>query len=318
MIPIFARRIAKDTVLRIYGGLFRSFIKGLPASWAYRLSEFLAFFFFLAIKTSILEVSRELGRFAGPACDERTTRRIAQKACEIYVKRQIEDLFAGKINAAFIGKHVSIHGLARIDQALSQGKGGILLVGHFGSFRMILPALAFHGYKINQLVGNPVLRHHRRVHDFLFHNLEREYSGLPVNFIRADLSLRPALRALKNNELLVVAFDGREGNDWVELPFLGRTGKLSAGPARMALMFGAPLVPAVIVRRPGDRHEILIDAIIETKEDGRREDAIKTLVSRYVRVFEKYIKKYPCHFAMTVKVHQERYQKGIIDVPMIL
>jgi len=313
-----AKQIARDIALWTYGGPFRACVKMMPLFWVYRLAEGAAFFFFMAIKDRIEAASKELCEFAGGPCDASAVRRIAQKACRLYVKRQLEDLFASNIDAAFVQKRVSIRGRAQLNQALKKGKGGIILVSHFGSFRMILPALAFNGYEVNQLVGNPELKHHRKVDRFLFDHLVKEYEVLPVKFVRMDLSIRPAFKALKNNELVVIAFDGREGNDWVKVPFLGGTGKLSSGVVRLAAMTGAPLLPTVIVRRPDDRHEIIIDSSFEIAQNSSRQRMIEVNTLRYVKILEKHIRKYPCHFAMTVKVHQERYEKGIIDVPMLI
>jgi len=312
------KQIARDVALWLYGGPFRVCIKAIPLFWVYRLAEGMALFYFLTIKKGIESVSKELCKFTGGPCDSGTKRRIAKKACQLYVKRQLEDLFASKIDAATVHRLVSIKGRSALDQTVKKGKGGIVLVSHFGSFRMILPALAFNGYRINQLVGNPNLKYHHKVHRYLFGQLKKEYNAIPVKFIRTDLSIRPAINALKNNEFVVIAFDGREGNDWVEVPFLGRTGKLSAGPVRIAAMTGAVLIPTVVVRKPGDRNEIIIHPPFEILPDSSKERMILRNTIRYVKIFEKYMRKYPCHFAMTVKLHQERYEKGIIDVPMLI
>lgn len=141
-----AKQVARDMALWTYGEPFRACIKIMPLFWVYRLAEGVAFFFFIAIKDRIEMVSKELCEFAGGPCDASAVRRIAQKACQLYAKRQLEDLFASKIDAAFIQKRVSLRGRAQLNQALKKGKGGIILVSHFGSFRMILPALAFNGF----------------------------------------------------------------------------------------------------------------------------------------------------------------------------
>jgi len=311
-------QVFRDMALWLYGGPFRACIKAMPLNGAYRLAELMAFFYFFIIKYRIELSCKELCEFAGGICEARNIRKIAQRACQLYIKRQLEDLFASKIDATVINKIVSIRGRDQLDRTLDKGKGAIILVSHFGSFRMVLPALGFNGYKVNQLVGNPELKHHRKVDRLLFGYREKEYDALPVNFIRTDLSIRPVIKALKNNELVVIAYDGREGSDWVEVPFLGKTGKISAGPVRMSAMTGAALIPTVIVRKPNDKHEMIMEAPVKMMLDGSKERVALENTRMYIKIFEKYIKQYPCHFAMTVKVHQERYEKGITDVPMLI
>ena len=309
---------AKDTVLYLLARLFHFCIKAMPLFFMYRLAECISFIYLFTVKKQVDPASRELCEFAGMESNQKTVQRISQKACTIYVKRQMEDFIASKINAAVIQKLITITGRDELDKVLEKGKGGIILVSHFGSFRMILPALAYNGYKVNQLVGKPELRHHRKIHNFIFEKREHEYSFMPVRFIRTDLSIRPVIKALKNNELVVIAFDGREGNEWVDVPFLGRTGKLSAGPVRLAALTGASLIPTIIVRKSDDTHEVIIDSPFEIETEASREITAKQNTLKYISIFEKYIKQYPCHFAMTIKVHQERFEKGIIDVPMLV
>jgi len=308
----------KDTLLYVIARFLHFCIKAMPLFFMYRLAECISLVYFFTVKKQVEPASRELCEFAGMGNNQKTVQKISQKACTIYVKRQMEDFVASKINAGVIQKLISFKGRDELEKVLEKGKGGIILVSHFGSFRMVLPALAFNGYKVNQLVGKPELRHHRKIHNFIFEKREHEYSFMPVRFIRTDLSIRPAIKALKNNELVVIAFDGREGSEWVDVPFLGRTGKLSAGPVRLAALTGASLIPTIIVQKQDDTHEVIIDSPFEVEAGTSRETTAKQNTSQYITIFEKYIKQYPCHFAMTIKVHQERFERGIIDVPMLV
>src|SRR3989304_1924369 len=61
-----------------------------------------------------------------------------------------------KLNQNKINKISYFEGKEYIDNALEKGKGAILCVTHFGSWKIVLPALGYNGYKGNQAAANPL------------------------------------------------------------------------------------------------------------------------------------------------------------------
>ena len=111
-------------------------------------------------------------------------------------------------------------------------KGVIIQLAHFGSFMTVLPALAFKGFMINQIVGRPEID--RPALEWMYKTKVKENSCLPIKFLHVHRSVRPVIKALKNNELVAIALDGREGKDWITIPFLGKQANFSPGSIRIA------------------------------------------------------------------------------------
>lgn len=302
-----------DAALWFFFIPFRVVLKALPLKFVYALSNIAGGIINMVIGKKVSISCRELlGN-----CPDKTTsdeiKEISKKSIEIYIKRHFEDLILPSFSKETIASIVTIEGIEHIDNALARGKGIIIQLAHFGSFLMILPALAYRGYKVNQIVGKPELKHHRKIHKLIFNAKAKENSALPVRFVHVDHSIRPVIDALKKNELIAVAFDGRDGKDWVPVKFLGGTANISPGAVRIARVTGAAILPTFIIRQHDDTHRLIIERPIELEQSEDMEEFLSKNIQNIADIFEKYIVKYPCHFGMTYHTLRSRAEKGIID-----
>ncbi len=212
---------------------------------------------------------------------------------------------------------ITIEGREHIESALAKGKGAIILLSHFGSYLMVLPALGFSGYRINQIGGSPDLRHHRQIHKRIFESREKECSSLPVNFMRSDTDVKAVIRALQRNELVAIAFDGREGKDWVEVPFLGRTAYVGQGPVRFAAMTGAAILPTFIVRNKDNSQRLIIEKPFDLERFDDKSRTVAVNLQKISAIFANYIQKYPSHFGMILSIHRHRAHSKKAEQPFI-
>ena len=204
-----------------------------------------------------------------------------------------------RLNKNKIEKLAYFEGIEHLDNALKKGKGAIIGVSHFGSWKIIIPALAYKGYKVNQIGLDPryFIDEKRPVH----HNaiMEIEYKceqSLPANFIYIGKFLRPIFRALANNEVVIHSFDGFMGSKKTEVPFLNSKLSLSLGPIITAFKSGAPLVPAFPVRQKNNRHRIMIHQDIPLYSYANTEQAIENGIKIYAKLLEHYVNEYPSHY----------------------
>ena len=179
---------------------------------------------------------------------------------------ELEVLRYPYLSPEHIGEVCEVEGRHYLDGALKLGKGVIILIGHFGANQMIMPALGYLGYPMNQLSAPPpvwaeILRETRTTplwERVLARRWELE-KRLPVRHINIFRFLRPAFDCLARNEVLGLAFDGGGGKKWAELDFLGRRAKVSVEPARIWQKTGAAVLPTFVLRNPGERrHRIQI------------------------------------------------------------
>lgn len=307
--------IAKSGV-RFFWGPFRHLVKVLPVNVIYLLATMVARGLYPAIKHSLILTGERLYQARQISYIRLQLEKIAFSSFELYVKRHFENLFMGTLTAETSKRRIHITGLEHLDHALAQGNGAIIQLAHFGSFLLILPALGFRGYQVNQLVGDPQKALEHSIHKYKHSAQVEEYRNLPVNFLHVEKSVRPIVNALKNNELVAIALDGRDGHEWVTVPFLGRKANLSPGSLRFASMTGAAILPTFIVRNADDTHTISIEApFVPVPYEDKHEFRTKNM-EKLAQLFEDYIMRYPDHFLMTLHEHYKRARQGVINMPL--
>jgi len=249
--------------------------------------------------------------------DREVIMQVTRRGFENHYARITETFFFGRLSKDILDEMVEVRGMENIDKALSCGHGVILLLAHFGSFLLPLPYLGHKGYKVNQLTGKQ--RHKSLIHERVWVWRKRDADRLPVKYIQAERFLRPMLNALKNNEILCIAFDGRDGTNWTPVNFLGRKAMFSAGPFKLARKTGAVVIPTFVIRNQDDTHLMLFEKPFDlprtTVSDLKQTVADDT--DRYTQFFSDYVKKYPCHFGMTLLTHNfnasEDYPQLFVD-----
>ena len=194
-------------------------------------------------------------------------------------------------------------GRSHLDAALEKGRGAIVLIGHFGANQMIMPALGYHGYAMNQLSAPPpvwaeILRDTRT-------NGVWENIGTPLGDGKAVASpphqclsvFASCIRVLGPQSGLGFGFDGGGGKGWTQVPILGRMANLSTQPIQIWRKSGATVLPTVVVREPGARkHRIVIERPLawQSAETRAEEDALN--MTAVVRRFEPWIQAHPDHY----------------------
>ncbi|MBF0559430.1 MAG: lysophospholipid acyltransferase family protein [Nitrospirae bacterium] len=171
------------------------------------------------------------------------------------LQTELEVLIFPRLNSANIASVIKYRGLEHLDTALSKGKGVMLLFSHFGANQMIMPAIGYKGYTMNQLSAPPMVWVEKLPHKkfsmiekkALSIRWEHELS-LPVKHINIFGSLKDALLCLKRNEILGIAIDGGGGKERIEVDFLGRKALFSTGALEIAVRTGCAVLPVFMVR----------------------------------------------------------------------
>lgn len=207
-----------------------------------------------------------------------------------------------KLTQKKINKMSYFSGIEHLDSAMRKGKGVILCITHFGSWKIVLPALGYNGYKVNQVAANPQI--FVRNEEMCSHNkimeLELECeASLPAEFFYVDAkkSVRSIYRALKDNKIVVISLDGVIGGSRMAVPFLNSEILLSTGAAALSYTTGAPSLPIFIVREKNNRHKIIIHGPIEFGRKIGKEEYVRKWIRAFALLFEEYVRKHPDHYA---------------------
>jgi len=165
-----------------------------------------------------------------------------------------------------------------------RGRGAILLSGHYSNFELM-------GAMLARL--NPV--------DFLVKPLsnagvERFITGrraeAGVGCISTNDGTRSVYQALAAGRWVAILGDQDASRRGVFVPFFGRPASTAAGPARLSLKTGAPIVMGFAVRRPDGRFDLQIEAPLGVAEP-KAPDAVLRLTARHVAVLEAQVRACP-------------------------
>lgn len=248
-------------------------------------------------------VQEELKKLLGNPKSDQELKRIAGKGIGNHKKDLFEIWCFPSLNGSKIKKFAYIDGGHHLDSALSQGKGAVIGVSHFGSWKMIIATLGYFGYPVNQIGLDPgyFIEDNKTQHHNIIMMLEAQSErSLPAKFIylNREKTLRSAFEALRKNQVVINSFDGFIGKDILEVPFLRGNNKLSTGPIRLAASTGAPLLPTFAVRQRDERYKISIHKPIFIESTKR--SSIYRAMDEFKTIFEEYVALYPDHYCRTL------------------
>jgi len=165
-----------------------------------------------------------------------------------------------------------------------RGRGLILLTGHFGPFELM-------GARLGRL--NPV--------DFVVKPMSnprvearvaRNREACGVGTIPIGASVRGAMRALRAGRWVAMLADQDARRHGVFVPFMGRPASTPAGPARLSIATGAPIVMGFVERRHDGRLDLEVLPPM-TARDPRAPDAVTELTARHTAALEARVRRRP-------------------------
>ena len=224
-----------------------------------------------------------------PDKDGKELKEIAKRAYRNIAKSLTEYMLFPKLDKARILDLVEFEGLEVFDSALQEGKGAVLVTGHFGSWELMGAAISQKGYPIDFLVGE---QHNRLVDNLM--NKHRMMMGIGI--IKMGAAAKGVIKALKENRFVAMLSDQDAGKDGTIVDFLGFPASTPKGPAAFSLKTNAPMIMGFILRRNGKRQKIILERVEPIEKTSDKEEDIKRLTQAYTSVLEKYIRAYPDHW----------------------
>ena len=198
-------------------------------------------------------------------------------------------------NATHLSSISRVIGKENIDQALSKGKGVLLVSMHTGNYEIIPAILASNNYKVNSILkadDNPI---------FKFLEPSRSYGGVKLINILKDDMYKESLNALKNNEIVCLMLDtGASEGRHVEIDFLGKKVIVASGWLTLAKRAECEVVP-LFCRRENGKIIIQIDKPLQITRSTEEENmqGIKSY-------FEALIKQYPDQWLMFINEQETK------------
>ena len=198
-----------------------------------------------------------------------------------------EILSLDKLPEEFFRNNISFPDAPRINALLQQGKGLIVLTGHFGNWELCalsVPVIVAQKYTIVvQKQRNPY------VNDFM----ARMRTRFGAKLVVMERALRESLRALSNNEVIALIADQSGPESGIYANFFGRPASTHQGPAVFQLRSGAPMILVMLIREGAEKFRIEMEQIDTTGLDGTNEEKMQEITRRHVAALEKYVRRYP-------------------------
>jgi KDO2-lipid IV(A) lauroyltransferase len=227
---------------------------------------------------------------AFPERSQREHLAILRRSCRNLGRVAAEFCHLSSLSPDTIRQYVQVEDPACWQRALTAGaeRGAVIVTGHFGNFELLAYA---HG-----LLGHPITLVHRPMRNPLVDDAIialRARAGTVS--LPKKTAAKAALRALHDHRIVAIPADQNQTRRYgVFVDFFGLTAATTPGPARLAMLSRAPLLPVFLVRDgETDRHRIVVLPEIEMQRTGDREQDIIANTQRCTNVIEDMLRRYP-------------------------
>ena len=210
------------------------------------------------------------------------------RASFINMARNVLDILAmPMLNEKNLSEYIEIDHLERMQEALSEGHGVVVLTGHVGCWEWLSAAFTLNGIPVSAIAKPQPNIEYTRVLDDLRATIHVEI------FSRGTSELIAAARALKRGRLLGFRADQDGGPGGAFIEFLGRTASTPLGPAVFSRKFKSPVVPAFILRQLNGKHKVLVGEIMRCPDTGDSDRDLHEFTVQMTAIVEKIIRENP-------------------------
>lgn len=211
----------------------------------------------------------------------RMFRRLGEALCEFFALAHWsrEEILA----------HVPELDLAELEALRAEGRGAILMTGHFGNWELLGAAAAARGLPIHV-----VARTQSNPWADALQNRIRERAGMRV--IKAETSLRAVLKTVRGGGFVAMLPDVNTPGDGVFVEFLGRKAATPRGVALFARRLGCPVFSRFLLARGDGTHAGLPMPTLHS--DGNKDEApaVYELTRAMAANLEACVRAHPDHY----------------------
>ncbi len=197
---------------------------------------------FAAVPLKAKRIARRNLRLVFPEAAEAWRRETLRRNLYEVVRTLMATVALERLRPHEVLEQVRTTGEAHLAAALDQGRGAVVLTGHYGPFPLGFTRLAAAGWPVAVIV--------RRQKDVVFEDhwkkLRDRFGVLSIPHQPARLSVGLALKHLRSGGLLYMAGDQKAPGEDYSVPFFGHKVHTHGLPARLSLHTGAPLLTAFV------------------------------------------------------------------------
>ncbi|VAW92606.1 Lysophospholipid acyltransferase [hydrothermal vent metagenome] len=187
---------------------------------------------------------------------------------------------------------IKIHGKDIFDKYMAQGKGGILLGSHHGSFEVLRSLAVKH---TNVRLKVLMYREHNQMITQIFDKLNPDVAQTVINLADNDALLQMQ-QAIEEGFFVGMLGDRVTGGERkAECSLLGESVDFPAGPMLIASILKVPIVLFYGLYQGGNRYDLYFELLTDGLKIDRskREQEVQQWTQKYVSRLEHYIIKSP-------------------------
>ncbi len=179
--------------------------------------------------------------------------------------------------------------IAELKALHEQGRGAILMTGHFGNWELLGAAVAAAGIPIQV-----VARTQSNPWSDRLQNRIRDKSGLRV--LKAETSVRDIVKAVRRGEFVAMLPDVDAGADGVFVDFFGCQASTPRGVAYFAWKLGCPIVTRFAQSDGDGRYRIIDTGNIIPDANQDEQTAVHSLTTAMLANLETAVRSQPDHY----------------------
>ncbi len=261
------------------------FVCLLPASLRSLTAGTIGRFCWLAVPRRRKQMAISNVLQSGLAADEHAAANIVQQSVYRFGPMMTEVLCFPELTRDKIRNMVTISGVEHLQAALEHGRGVVLATAHSGNWELLGAALAFYEFPLVAIVQKQTSAGADQ-----FINEYRTLAGMHVTYKSSVLEMA---RLLAEGKILGMLMDQDAHSDGLPVSFFGRLASTPQGPAALARMKGAPIVPAFITRQPDGTHTVIVHPPLWAAKTSDREQDLLSVTSKLNAIIENHVRTYP-------------------------
>lgn len=227
-------------------------------------------------------------RHSFPEKSEEEIRTIAKRVFINQGKNTFEVFYYPKLSRECLLSLVSVENEEGYAKACAAGKGVLMASAHCASWELLGAALSAKDFAINVIAKRVYIEALNKMLLEL-----RNSKGLKIIFRSDSDSARKMIKALRAKETLALLIDQDTEAPGVFVDFFGRPAWTPSAVAVLAIKTGAPVIAALDVRLPDDKHRVVITGPIEPVRTGDYDKDVIENTRIVTKIIEDHIRRYP-------------------------
>jgi KDO2-lipid IV(A) lauroyltransferase len=258
----------------------------LPSHIGYWLAKWVGRLLYLFSPRLKRVLTHNMRHVLGPDANESQVQAVVRQAL-VNIAKGHHDLFRlARLSSDELERMVRIEGKEYFEQARALGRGTIGISAHLGNVDFFMQATVVRGIP----TVAPVLRTEP---ERLFRYTRRLRESHGLRLIPSDEPMIGLMRALKQGNIVGLACDRDVGGSSRVIDFFGKPTRLPAGPVRVALKTGSPLLPAFALRLPDNTFVVEMEPPLTLPKTGDTDADIDNGMRKVVAIMERYIARHP-------------------------